>query len=206
MRAFHAIFSAYGFWLPNDPRGSWSTWVGAWELFRFGGSATKVETTRSVASRSHDRALRQETKRHLKHTPVVFCGIQARAIGQGFSVAVQKSGYEILACAILPDHVHVVVASHRNQPAQVVGHLKREAALQLIAQTLHPFQHLYDESGNSLPSCWAERCWKVYLDSRDDVNRAIRYVEENPVKEGKRRQRWSCVIAPQQTRRDKPAG
>jgi len=22
--AYHAIFSTYGFWLPNDPRGSWS--------------------------------------------------------------------------------------------------------------------------------------------------------------------------------------
>lgn len=29
---FHVIFSAYGFWLPNDPRGSWSDWVRKWEL------------------------------------------------------------------------------------------------------------------------------------------------------------------------------
>jgi hypothetical protein len=34
--AAHIIFTAYGFWLPNDPRGSWSEWVAAWELFRFG--------------------------------------------------------------------------------------------------------------------------------------------------------------------------
>ncbi len=31
--AYHSIFCAYGFWLPNDPRGSWSDFVGAWELF-----------------------------------------------------------------------------------------------------------------------------------------------------------------------------
>jgi hypothetical protein len=49
MLAFHGIITAYGFWLPNDPRGSWSTWVGAWELFQAGGPATKVATTRSVA-------------------------------------------------------------------------------------------------------------------------------------------------------------
>lgn len=193
MRAFHAIFSAYGFWLPNDPRGSWSTWVGAWELFRYGGKATKIETTRSVAARQHDRARRQETKRHLKYAPVIFTGVQARAVGQGFSVAVQKAGYQILACAILPDHVHVVVAAHRNKPAMVVGHLKREATLQLVAHELHPFTHLY-EAGRSLPSCWAEKCWKVYLDTLADVDRAIRYVEENPLKEGKPRQHWSCVV------------
>jgi hypothetical protein len=27
IRASHVIFGAYGFWLPNDPRGSWSTFV-----------------------------------------------------------------------------------------------------------------------------------------------------------------------------------
>ncbi len=39
--AYHVIFGTYGFWLPNDPRGSWSTFVGSWELYRFG-KATKV--------------------------------------------------------------------------------------------------------------------------------------------------------------------
>src|SRR4051812_43899841 len=29
---YHVIFSTYGFWLPNDPRGSWSDFVGSWEL------------------------------------------------------------------------------------------------------------------------------------------------------------------------------
>jgi hypothetical protein len=24
---YHVIFGAYGFWLPNDPRGSWSDFV-----------------------------------------------------------------------------------------------------------------------------------------------------------------------------------
>ena len=32
--AYHVIFGMYGFWLPNDPRGSWSDFVAAWELFR----------------------------------------------------------------------------------------------------------------------------------------------------------------------------
>jgi len=49
---YHVIFGAYGFWLPNDPRGSWSDFVGAWELFRYG-AATKTNTTVSVAGRRH---------------------------------------------------------------------------------------------------------------------------------------------------------
>ena len=46
--ASHVIFSTYGFWLPNDPRGSWSDFVGNWELTRFG-KATTVTTHRSLA-------------------------------------------------------------------------------------------------------------------------------------------------------------
>jgi hypothetical protein len=42
--AYHVIVSMYGFWLPNDPRGSGSDFIGAWELFRYGGCATKVDT------------------------------------------------------------------------------------------------------------------------------------------------------------------
>jgi len=32
VRAYHVIFGMYGFWLPNDERGSWSDFVGSWEL------------------------------------------------------------------------------------------------------------------------------------------------------------------------------
>ena len=43
IHGYHAIFGAYGFWLPNDPRGSWSDFVGAWELFRFGPTTKSLE-------------------------------------------------------------------------------------------------------------------------------------------------------------------
>jgi hypothetical protein len=116
--------------------------------------------------------------------------MQALAISRGFVTAIRKSGHHLLACAILPDHIHVVVGASRLNPRRVVGHLKREAALQLQSEGMHPFER--DRSGR-LPSCWAESCWCVYLDEDDDVRRAIRYVELNPEKEGKRRQSWSFV-------------
>jgi hypothetical protein len=47
--ASHVIVSAYGFWLPNEERGSWSDFVRKYELWRDFGPATKVDTTRSVA-------------------------------------------------------------------------------------------------------------------------------------------------------------
>src|SRR5688500_7985994 len=82
--AYHVIFGTYGFWLPNDPRGSWSDFVASWELLRFGKAIT-VDSRRSRAHRPHDVTARLEAKEHLKYPPVTFDGIQARAVARGFA-------------------------------------------------------------------------------------------------------------------------
>ena len=189
--AAHVIFSSYGFWLPNDPRGSWSDFVGAWELVRFG-KATKVTTHRSVAKVSHDGNLRQEAKRASKYPPVRLSGIQAREIGRGFGRAVAEGGYSIFACAILHDHVHLIVEPHVRTIEQIVSHLKARASRQLRSEGLHPFASLARDDG-SLPSVWSEGLWKVYCRDESHVRSAIRYVERNPGREGCRSQRWRFV-------------
>src|SRR5215208_2833087 len=97
--AYHLIFTTYGFWLPNDPRGSWSDFVRSWELLFFG-KATKIDERHSVARRPHDRELRLAAKKALKHPPVKFSGRQALAVSKGFAKAIAESGYLILACSI----------------------------------------------------------------------------------------------------------
>ena len=82
--AYHMILSAYGFWLPNDPRGSWSTEVWAKDLKPFG-DPIDPGTRRSVANRTHDRASRLEAKKHLVLPPVRFNGVQANAIVNGIA-------------------------------------------------------------------------------------------------------------------------
>ncbi len=190
MLAFHGIFSTYGFWLPNDPRGSWSKWVASWELLRFG-KATKVTTTRSVAARHHEVSERVRAKQALKYEPVVFDGQQALCVGGGIEQAVRLSGYHVLACAILPEHVHVVVAEHAHRPSQIIGHFKKRSTQALMRVGLHPFV----QDGRLLRSCWADQGWKVFLDNVEDVRRAIAYVVSNPEKEGKRPQSWAFVQA-----------
>jgi REP element-mobilizing transposase RayT len=189
--ASHVIISAYGFWLPNDPRGSWSDFVRSWELLRFG-PATKVETRRSVAAQPHDRALRFAAKEALQYPPVHFSGIQARAMSRGFGEFAKKSGIVILACAILPEHTHFVIARHRYRVEQVVNLLKGSSTNKLIEEGIHPLADYKDHKGRT-PRCWAARLWKVFIDNEPVLRKAIRYVEENPLKEGKPRQHWSFV-------------
>jgi REP element-mobilizing transposase RayT len=192
VRAYHIIISCYGFWLPNDPRGSWSTWVHSWELFRYGGPATKVNTRRSVANIPHDRAKRQAMKQHLKYPPVIFTGEQARSVALGFGDAARDGGYTILACAVLPDHAHLVVARDARLSEQIRSHLKRAASRRLRKESLHPLA-AYARHEETPPSPWSRGGWQVYLNTDEDIVRAVRYVEDNPVREGKKRQRWSFV-------------
>jgi REP element-mobilizing transposase RayT len=188
IHGYHVIFGAYGFWLPNDPRGSWSDFVGSWELVRFG-RATKSLVRAELTPA--EEAQRLAAKQALKHPPVQFSGVQARAAGTGFAKACRKSGLTIWACSILPEHVHAVVARHRFKVEYIVGLLKGEATKQLKREQLHPMAA--HAQGTDVPSPWADRCWRVYLDNEEDVENAIRYVNENPVKEGKPPQTWSFV-------------
>src|SRR5438876_942853 len=108
---YHLIMTAYGFWLPNDPRGSWSDFVGSWELFRFG-RATKTTESRSLARVPHDRAARRAAKQALKYPPVVFSDAQVDAIANGFGERATSSKMTVWACSIMPEHVHMVIARH----------------------------------------------------------------------------------------------
>jgi REP element-mobilizing transposase RayT len=191
--AYHVVSTAYGFWLPNDPRGSWSEVVRCWELFLAGGAATKTDTRRSVACRAHDAAARLRGKEALTYPSVAFDGHQALAVARGFKEMVAKSAYQIYACSILPAHVHMVIGRHRYRVESIVRLLKGEASRRLADDDLHPMAEWSMPDG-PLPSPWARGCWKVFLNSHEDVARAIRYVEDNPIKEGKRRQRWSFVV------------
>ena len=70
--------------------------------------------------------------------------------------------------------------------------LKAEATKALVAEGLHPLAD-HKTSDDEVPKCWARGEWKVFLDKAEDIQRAIAYVEENPLKEGKPPQRWSFV-------------
>lgn len=191
VRAYHLIITTYGFWLPNDPRGAWSDFVGGWELFRYG-PATKTDSRRSVARESHDWRKRREAKSALKHPAVSFTGEQALAAVKGFAAAAEEHALTIWACAILPEHVHFVIARHADKIEWIGKRLKIAATKSLRAAGLHPFESDADEA-NQVPSAWAKGRWKVFLNTAADILRAIRYVELNPEKEGKRRQQWRFV-------------
>ena len=114
----------------------------------------------------------------LKHDPVLFTGEQARLVG----MSLQRVPYPIYALAIMRDHTHLVLGAIERDVRRAVGHIKSEATRALRAQGFFPDR-----------SPWADHGWNVYLDTVKDLERAIRYVQDNPLKEGLPRQNWNCV-------------
>ncbi len=137
---WHLIFSVYGFWLPNDERGSGSTRVRAKHIYDAAGEATKVYTTHSVAWRSHNVRLRKLAKESLKFPAVELTGLQARAVARGIEAVCPKVELVVHACAIMPDHVHVVVAAHRFEGDELIECLKRAGTRGMNAEGLHPLR------------------------------------------------------------------
>jgi REP element-mobilizing transposase RayT len=193
MLGWHLIFSTYGFWLPNDPRGSGSARVRAQHIYDAGGEATKVKTRQSVAYRPHDCRLRRLAKESLKYPAVEMSGIQARAVAHGIGTVVPKVGLTVYACAVLPDHVHLVVARHRIDGDELIGYLKRAGTRGLNEEKLNPMQR-FPKADGRLPSPWGGRGWNVMLFTAGRMHAAIRYVEENPVRAGYKRQRWKFMV------------
>ena len=85
----------------------------------------------------------------------------------------------------------VVIARHRYEVEKISNLLKGEATKQLVAESLHPLAQF--TRGERPPSPWARGQWKVFLDCESAIEEAIHYVEQNPIKEEKPRQKWSFV-------------
>jgi REP element-mobilizing transposase RayT len=167
--------------------------VRAQHIYEAGGEATKVYSTHSVASRPFDKERQRRIKAALKYPAVELTGLQARAVGRGIGAICPKVGLVVHACAIMPDHVHVVVAAHHLNGDELLECLKRAATRGLNIEGRHPMRH-FPRANGRLPSPWAAKGWKVMLFTPRQMRSRITYVEENPELAGYKRQRWSFVV------------
>lgn len=186
---WHFILCFYGFWLPNDPRGSGSDFVRSQTLYRAGGRATRhlADGERSVAHRPVDPEWKRRTLHALREMPVRLTGEQARSVARGLAKAAQEAGYEIWRCAILRQHVHLLTAPHPRPYGQVAGHLKARVTQQMRADGVHPF---LDDGGRITNPLWGRKCRCRFIMNQWWLAGALRYVGENPSKEGLPMQRW----------------
>jgi REP element-mobilizing transposase RayT len=191
VRWYHLIMTAYGFWLPNDPGGSWSEFVGSWELAKFG-FATKVDGKRSLAHDPHDIAQRLAAKNALRYPPVRFDETQRAYVAEGFARAIAEGPYAIHAASIGHDHAHLVTSRHERTIERVARHLKSKATMALTQAGVHPLS-AHRKSDGTTPTPWAEGIWSVFINDEQQLDAAIRYMERHPAKEGLPPQVWPFI-------------
>jgi REP element-mobilizing transposase RayT len=178
--AYHLVWTVYGWWLPNDPRGSNSSTIRANVLAELG-ELHKGRKKVQPAGREV-RAFYQQAALLLKH-PLLKLDEAARAlVAEGFADVVAREKLTSWACAVMPDHVHILIRKHRLQAEEMMDLLRNAAAERLRtlpAWADHPI--------------WAGPGWKVFLDHPDEVRRTIGYVERNPEPYGLPPQKWPFV-------------
>jgi REP element-mobilizing transposase RayT len=180
--AYHLIWTNYGTWLANDPRGSGSHAVNTPELVDLGVvhyGRKKVQPRRSAV-----RAFYAEAEELLSFPVIRFDEQQRKAIGDSIDEVAHKFKYTCYACAIMPDHVHLVIRKHRDAAEQMIGNLQGASRTWLSKRGLVPKEH----------PVWTKGGWKVFLNAPDEVWPRIRYVERNPGKEGLPKQTWPFVV------------
>src|SRR5205807_3404629 len=120
--AHHLIWTAYGWWLPNDPRGSGSQTIRSDILaelgeLHFGRKA--VQPAGKVVRGFYEKAAEL-----LKHPLLTFDDSCRLLIADAFAEVITNDRYTCYACAIMPDHVHAVLRKHKDTAEAMVDHLK----------------------------------------------------------------------------------
>ncbi|HZZ27179.1 MAG TPA: hypothetical protein VFE46_04155 [Pirellulales bacterium] len=185
--AHHLIWTAYGTWLPNDPRGSGSHTVAAPLLAELGelhyGRKQVQPAGREI------REFYQHAEERLLFDVIRFDSEQIQMVADGLADAMHEFGYTCYACAIMPDHVHLVIRKHKHLAENMIDNLQESTRVWFIDRLRFSKPRVI---GPDHP-LWTLGGWKRYFDSPQQVRRVIRYVEHNPVVIGLPPQHWPFV-------------
>jgi len=180
--AHHLIWTAYGMRLPNDPRGSGSKTIRSdiiAELGELHYGRKRVQPAGEVI-----RELYAHAADVLKHPIVRFNEAAREAIASAFQQVIDEQRYTCYACALLPDHVHILLRKHKHQAEEMINHLKKMSRERLCTAILHTGAHPVWTGGGG---------WKVFLEHPDEVRRTLTYIEKNPIAAGLHPQHWPFV-------------
>jgi len=179
--AYHLIWTLYGWWLPNDPRGSTSRFIHSDVIFELGN--LHYGRKRVQPSSCEIREFYEVAKTRLKFPLLTFAPPDLRIVAGAFADSISRHRYTCYAFAIMPDHVHILIRKHRHIAEEMIENLQNESHDRLIAEGIRTTDH----------AVWGGPGWKVYLDTPEDIWRTIHYIEDNPIKLRLPRQQWSFI-------------
>lgn len=180
--AYHLIWTAYGTWLPNDPRGS-------------GSHVVRRDVLADLGELHYGRKRIQPCGREIRefyataagrttYDVLSFSENERALIGAAFGGVIRRENLTCYACVVMPDHVHILVRKHRLQAEEMMELLKTTSRNELKQKAARPEDHPVWTGGHG---------WTVFLNHPDEVRRTIPYVERNPLPLDLPVQRWEFV-------------
>lgn len=180
---YHLVWTAYGWWLPNDPRGSMSHGIASDVIAELGAlhyGRKKMQPAGWVIRAFYERAAPV-----LKHDLLAFSQLDITRIAESFAATIRRNRYTCYACAILPDHVHLLIRKHRDPAPEMIAKLQADSRTWLL--------HTPDR--DPAHPVWGGPGWVVFLDHPNDFRRTVGYIERNPPKARLSPQRWPFTTA-----------
>jgi REP element-mobilizing transposase RayT len=178
---YHLIWVAYGFWLPNDIRGSTSRCIRNDVIADLG--AIHYGRKKVQPATKDLRAFFARAREKLMFPVTEFSSREVAVIAESFARLITTCKYTCYACAIMPDHVHLVLRKHKHLGEEMIRNFQRESHLLLRERECRDLEH----------PVWGGPGWKVFLDHPTDIWRTIPYVENNPLKMRLPRQKFDFV-------------
>lgn len=173
--AYHAIFTTYGTWLPNDPRGSYSKAIYNEELAELGRIRYGRQAPQPDRQRMH--RFRTEAMRRLSRPPYYVSPATRATVAGGFAEVTKRLKLTVPACTTMNDHVHILLLRSKYRVEYLINQFKGAATAAL----------------NLRKTPWTRGAWRVFINDEEALYAAAKYVEANPEAAGLKAQRWEFV-------------
>ncbi len=177
----HLVWTCYGWWFPNDVRGSWSKEVWSPEMREFG----EIEARGRRAVQPAGDRLRKyisTAQKRLKHKPVELIGRMRQAVTNAIMQQARLNNYVIMALAVMPRHVHTVVRRHDHAHGRIVRGFKavssREVRKLLAASFTRRDSYPTNSSTKRIP-VWSKGYWARFLNTDPEITAAVAYVKRH---------------------------
>ena len=123
--AHHLIWTNYGTWLGNDPRGSGSRRIYTPALASL--DELHYGRRRTQPKRQMVQEFYKNAELLLQFPIIRFRPDQFAEIADTFAETIRNRRYTCYACAILPVHVHLVVRKHRDRAEEMIENFQADS-------------------------------------------------------------------------------
>jgi REP element-mobilizing transposase RayT len=164
---YHLIWTAYGWWLPNDPRGSWSDVIRVEKIEGLGEPHYGRKSRQPLPAEI--RRFYEQVRDVLAHPLLPFDDDEIAIIAGALAQVIEERGYTCYACALMSEHVHLLIRRHRDKSEEMIEFFQRASRAALIAANKRSPTH----------PVWGGPGWKRFLNSREHFEQVVAYPRQS---------------------------